>query len=89
MSLVPSGRVECDFDLGVEFSGGPSDGVHYKIILYMDCATWHYLMLKKGLHPLYLRWFLRLQDFNFEVHDKVRTRAVTSPSLLVISLLMG
>jgi len=79
-SLPPLVGVRSDFHLGVEFGcdGGSSDGVLYKIIMYMDCATWRYLMLKKDLHPIYLRWFPLLQEFEFEVRDKVGIRFAKS-----------
>jgi len=69
MSLPPMDGITYDFDLGVEFGGGPSDRVHYQIILYADCAIWCYLMMKKDLHHDFLRWYLLLQEFNFVVHD--------------------
>jgi len=50
-ALPPVDGIEYDFDLGVDFGSGPSNGVHYKFILYMDHAIWCYLMIKKDLHP--------------------------------------
>jgi len=38
LSFPPLGGVEYDLDLGVKFSNGPLDGVHYEIILYADCT---------------------------------------------------
>jgi len=40
--LSPLGNVENDVHLGVEFGcydGGPSNGVEYKIIVYMDTTA--------------------------------------------------
>ena len=71
MSLPPTGGAEYDSDMGVKFGSGPSDGVYYKIILDADRTVWRYLMLKKDLYLVYLRWFLLLQDFDFEVMTRV------------------
>jgi len=78
-SLPSLGSVENDFHLGVEFGcydGGLFDGVYNK-------------MLKKDLHLIYLKRFLLLQGFEFEVHDKGKTRALQSPSSLLLPLLKG
>jgi len=53
--LPPIDDIEYDFDLGVEFGSGLSNGVHYKLVLYMNRAIWRYLMMKKDLHPELLR----------------------------------
>jgi len=70
MSLPPMDGVKFDFDLGVEFGSGSSNGVQYKFILYADHTIWRYLMLKKDFYLDYLRWYLLLQEFKFVVHDK-------------------
>jgi len=60
LPLSPLGEVEYEFNLGGEFGCVPSDGIRYKIILYVDHAVWRHLMLKKYLHPVYLRWLFLL-----------------------------
>jgi len=45
--MPPVDDIECNFDLGVEFSSGSSDGAHYKFFLYADHADWSHLMVKK------------------------------------------
>jgi len=61
--VPPLSGVEHDMDMEIEFDfceGGPSDGAHPKISVYMDLAAWQFFMLKKDLHPESLRWFLLL-----------------------------
>jgi len=70
MSLPAKDGIEYDFDSGVEFGSGPSDEVHYQIILYADRAVLQYLMLKKDINSVYLVWYLLLQTFDFNVQDK-------------------
>jgi len=89
LSLPPSRGVESDIHLGVEFGyhdNGPSDNVRYKIIVYANYTTWHYLMLKKDLHPI---CFLLLQEFEFKVRDKGGTKAVKSSFSSVFPLSKG
>jgi len=45
--------VECDVDVDTDvvFEGGPSDGAHPRIIVFMGLALWKYFMLKKDLNP--------------------------------------
>ena len=69
-SMPPIYDIECDFDLGVKLSSGPSDGVHYKFILFVDHVKWSHLMAKKDLYPELFRWCLLVQKFDFEVRDK-------------------
>ena len=57
-SMPPVDDLHCDFDIGVKLGSGPSDGAHYKFILCTDHANWSYLIVKKGLHPELLRWYL-------------------------------
>ena len=68
MSMTAMDGIGCDVD--VVFEGGPSDGAHPRIVVFMDLSLWKYYMLKKDLNPESLRWFLLLQQFNFEVHEK-------------------
>ena len=70
MSLPPIEGIDFDFDLGIEFNDGLSNWAHFQIVLYVDPAIWRYLMMKDDLHPKYLRWYLQVQEFNFEVRDK-------------------
>ena len=44
------GDVRVDLDLEVKFGSY----VHPRMIMFADHATWRYLMLKKGLHLVYL-----------------------------------
>ena len=50
--------------------GCPSDGARHKMIVYIDHAIWKFFMLSNDLHPLYLKWFLLLQEFEFGIHDE-------------------
>ena len=36
ISLPPLDGAEYDFDSGVKFGSGSSDGVHYRIVLYLS-----------------------------------------------------
>jgi len=71
MSMPPMDGIGCDVDMefDVVFGGGPSDGAHPRISVFIDPALWKYFMLKKDLNPKSLRWYLLLQQFNFEVCD--------------------
>jgi len=89
MSLPPLNGVEYDLDLEVKFQSGSSGGVLYKIILNVNFKVWCYLPLKKYLHPLFLRWFLLLQEFNSEVHNKGELGAVTLISSSVAPISSG
>jgi len=60
-------NVEREFDF---YKGGPSDGAHPKIVVYIDHTLWKFFMLKKDLNLESLRWFLLLQEFEFEVFEK-------------------
>ena len=67
MSLHPLYGFEINMVVEFEFGcckGGPSDGACPKAIAYMDYTIWKFLMLKKDIHPLYLRWFLLLQELS-------------------------
>ena len=58
LSLTSVGGVKNDLHLGLEFGfcdDGPSNGVHHKIIAYVDRTAWHYLIVKKDLHSIYLK----------------------------------
>ena len=68
--------IKCDFDLGVEFDSGPYDGAHYKFVLSTDHASWRHLILKMDLYPELLRWYLLVQQFDFEARDKGKSRDV-------------
>nr|XP_009773872.1 PREDICTED: uncharacterized protein LOC104224022 [Nicotiana sylvestris] len=41
-----------------------------KVIVYTDHAGLRYLMAKKDAKPRLIRWFLLLQEFDFEVKDR-------------------
>jgi len=56
--MPPIGDIECDFDLGVELSSGPSDRAHYKFIIYTNHVKWSHLKVKKDIHSELLRWYL-------------------------------
>ena len=89
MFLPHLGNVKNYFQLRVECGccdRGPSDGVYYKIVVYADCTTCHYLMLKNYFNPIYLRWVILLQEFEFDVHDKGGIRAIKPPSPSVFPL---
>jgi len=61
LSLPRLGDVEIDYNLEAEagcYDGGPSHDVHHKMVVYDDHTTWKYLVPKKDLHPLSLKWFL-------------------------------
>jgi len=72
MSMPPMDDLGCDVDVEFDmvFEGRPSDGAHHRIVVFMDPTLWKYFMLKKHLKSQSLRWFLLLQQFNFEVRDK-------------------
>jgi len=63
MFMPPMSGVECDMDVKIEivFEGGPFDGAHPRIIVFIDPTSWKYFMLKKDLDPESLRWCLLLQ----------------------------
>ena len=91
-SLPPLRDVETNLDLEVKCSycdDCPSDGLHHTIIVYLDQATKRNLMLKKNLHPLYLKLFFLLQEFEFEVRDERETSVLESSFLSVFSLSKG
>ena len=84
--LPPLGNVGFDLDLEVQFGCYDSrltDGVHHRMIVYEDHTAWRYLLLKKDLHPLYLKWFLLLQEVEYEVCCKGGIIVVKSPFSLV------
>ena len=73
LSLPPFCGGEIDVGMKFEFGcceGSPFDGAHTKMIISMDHTTWKLFMLKKGMHHLYVKWFLLLHEFEFEVHAK-------------------
>ena len=50
--------VDIDLDMESEFGCcecSRFDGARPRMIVYMDCTTWKFLMLKKDLYPLYLK----------------------------------
>ena len=58
LAFSPLGDVEIDPNLEVEFGccdNDLSDGVLHKIIVYVNCTASRYLILKKDLHPIYLK----------------------------------
>jgi len=61
---------DMDVDFGIAFKSRLSDGTHRRIIVLMDPVLWKYFILKKDLNQESLRWYLLLQRFDFEVHDK-------------------
>ena len=63
MFMPPMDGIGCDVDVefDVVFESGPSDGVHPRIVVFMDPALWKYFMMKKDLNPESLRRFLLLQ----------------------------
>jgi len=65
--------VECDMDMEIEiaFEGGLYHGAHTGIILFMDPTIWKYFILKKDLNPESLRWYLLLQQIDFEVRQRM------------------
>jgi len=65
-----SGGDELDMDVEIKFEARPSDGAHPRMIVYMDNALWRFFMLMKDPNPESLRWFLLLQEFEFEVCHK-------------------
>ena len=77
--MPPIDDINWDFHIGVELSSGPFDGAYYKFILYTNHVKWSYLMAKKDLHPKFLRWYLLVQEFDFEIHDKGKLRDVGEP----------
>ena len=78
-SMPPIDDIRCDFDLGIKLSSGPYNGSHYKLILYTDHIKWCHLVLKKDLHLELLRWYLLVQEFDFEVCDKGKLGEVGEP----------
>jgi len=68
MPLVTRGVHEMDADF--EFDFGPHDGDGPKMSVLLDPSLWRFLRIKKDLNPELLRWFLLLQQFEFEVRDK-------------------
>jgi len=56
-SMPPMSEVERDMDVDIEiaFEGGPSDGAHHRITLFMDLVLWKYFLLNKNLNPEFLR----------------------------------
>jgi len=55
--MPPLGGVEIDLDLEVKFrvcDGGLSNGVHYRLVVYINHSNCKYFMLKKDLHPICL-----------------------------------
>ena len=71
MAGYTSSVVDCDMDVDIEiaFEGGKSDGAHPRISLFMN-PLMLFFMWKKDLNPKSLRWYLLLQQFDFEVHNK-------------------
>ena len=41
------------------------------VIVYTDHAAINYLMAKKDAKPRLIRWVLLLQEFDFEIKDKI------------------
>jgi len=74
MLFMPSlSGVERDMDMEIEFDFceyGPSDGARLKVIIYLDLVALQLFMLKKAIRHESLRWFLLLQEFEFEVREK-------------------
>jgi len=64
LSMPPMDGIGCD--VNVIFEGRSSDGPHPRIVVFMDLTLWKDLMFKKDLNLETLRWFLLLQQFNFE-----------------------
>lgn len=44
-----------------------------KVIVYIDHATIRYLLKKKDVKPLLIRWILLLQDSDLEIRDRKGT----------------
>jgi hypothetical protein len=44
--------------------------VDAKVIIYVDHATFKYLLTKKATKPRLIRWVLLLQEFDLEIQDK-------------------
>jgi len=78
-SLHQIDDIEYDLDLGVELGCGPSDGAPYKFILYTDHVKWSHMMVEKDLHPELLRWYLIVNNFDFEVCDEGKSGDVGDP----------
>jgi len=57
---IECGEHELDMDVEIQFEGGPFDGAHLRLIVYMDNGIWEFFMLKKDLNLESLRWFLLL-----------------------------
>jgi len=73
LSMPPLNGVENELDMDVEFDfceSRPSDGDRPTITVFMNPAVWKFFMVKKDLKPKSLRWYLLLQEFEFEVFDK-------------------
>ena len=71
--MPPMSGIERKLDMEVEFDfweGGPSDRARPNIVVQMDRIIWKFFILKKNLNPESLRWFLLLQEFEFEVFEK-------------------
>ena len=53
MSMPPMDGIGChvDVEFDVVCEGGPSDGAHPRIVVFMDPALWKFYMLKKDLNP--------------------------------------
>ena len=59
-----------EIDLDVEFEFGPHDGDEPKMTVLLDPSLWRTLRSQKDFNPELLRWFLLLQQFEFEVRNK-------------------
>ena len=54
--MPPMSGIESDMEVEFDFcASGRSDGVHPKIVMYMDRVVWKFFMLKKDLNPKSLR----------------------------------
>jgi len=60
MPSMSRGAHELHVEVGIEFQGGPSDGAHPRLIVFVDPELWNYFMPKKDLNPESLRWYLLL-----------------------------
>ena len=56
--------------LDMEFDFRPYGGDGPKWSVLLDPSLWRFLRTQKDLNPELLRWFLLLQQFEFEVRDK-------------------
>jgi len=71
--IPPLNGIQKEFDVDIEFDFkevGLSEGALPKFVLYIDRALWKFFLLNKDLNLESLRWYLLLQEFEFEVHDK-------------------